>query len=863
MTTLNYADKFMIGGQQPSAVYLGSTKVWPASFKPADIANCIVWVDASKSYWDNLGSGSATTILGSPNPVFRPNALNGLPVLKITKGQGRLRFTGLNVDKDWTIIYVGRKWQTGTGRIVTGLWSGTGSTNILIGHHGSEYECAYIEGWINTPGGQLTAGTDWKMYSSDSTANGFGRLFSDGVYLGQFGGPSPARGWNGNLNISGWTNDADPAQEVSQQADCEIAELVMYNRKLTTAERQQLENYLRVKWNPIVPYKPNNISGCVVWLDASQLALADGASVTAWPNLGTGPQPTIFGSPNPVIRANALNGKPVVKITGAQGTFRFSGTGVDRDYTVAIVARKWTTKAGRILAGNYSATTSNVLFGWWSTRSDCSYNEGWLTPDDVHTDDMNWRFYTGDASSTLPARLFKDGAVLRSGAATPSGGLKNTLCISGHDDTKTESADCEVAELVMFNRRLSDIERAQLEQYLRLKWAPPAQLFTPRDLGPNLIGWFDSRDSSQVILAGAGVSQWKNKFGGGLTLTQTNDAYRPTYAVGTVIIGNPQNFVAANAPAAFDIIWVGKPRPAAGNDWRTLLRGATAGGLHHVIVENGATRIGTYNSAWFPATRASPNNMTSDSAPAPYVTSQNGTWTDAYAFKAFDGVNTTFSHSGGPVATTPYWTKIDLGEARKVVYYSYRPRHDSQDGSIPWQQWRGWTLQGSNDNSNWTLVHTVANAPNFALSELRTYTLAAPATFRYWMWTVTDATGYGAEPAWAAAAELGLHEDLTWDNVYGIGYARLGTTAPATISRDGGNMVSTGTVPLAADLPFVSFGAYQGPPPSQGWGDINEAVFMPYNSSESLRAMAEGYLAHRHGLTALLPANHPYKSTPP
>jgi hypothetical protein len=704
MTALNYADRLYIGSAQASAAFVGSTRVWPASFRPVDIAGCVVWIDASKSYWDNLGSGTPTTIIGSPAPVFRTNALNGLPVLRITKGQGRIRFTGLNVDKNWTIIYVGRKWQLGTGRVVAGLWSGTGTTNILIGYHGDEYECAYLEGWINTPGGQNPAGTDWKMYSSDSTANGFGRLFSDGVYLGQVL-PTSTNGWSGNLNISGWTNDADPAQAISQQADCEIAELVMFNRKLSDAERQQIEGYLRTKWNPITAYKPNDVSGCVIWLDASQLALADGAAVTAWPNLGSGPQPTIFGSPPPVIRANALNGKPVVKTTGAQGTFRFAGTGVDRDYTLAFVARKWTTKAGRVVAANYSATTSNCLFGWWSTRIDCAHVEGWYTPDDVLISNLDWRWYTADATSTAPGRLLKNGAVLRSSAATPAGGLKGTLCLSGHDDTKSESADIEVAELVLFNRKLSDPERSALEQYLRLKWDPPSKLFTPKDLGPNLLGWFDARDAGTVIQAGAGVSQWVSKLSG-ISLTQATDAYRPVWVDGTMIVGNPQNFTVAGSPVAYDIAMAGKPRPAAGNDWRTLLR-SSAGNTtdsHQVIIENGSARLGVYHGGFFPA----------------------GT--------------------------------------------------------------------------------------------------------------------------------------LTWDNVYGLMYGRISAAAPALLSRNGNALTSTGST--ITSPAFVSFGAYQGPPPSQGFGDINEIVFTTYNL-ESVRQMLEGYLAHKWGHTGLLPVDHPYKTTPP
>ena len=75
-------------------------------------------------------------------------------------------------------------------------------------------------------------------------------------------------------------------------------------------------------------------------------------------------------------------------------------------------------------------------------------------------------------------------------------------------------------------------------------------------------------------------------------------------------------------------------------------------------------------------------------------------------------------------------------------------------------------------------------------------------------------------------------------------------------------MVATGTVLPSNGSYLNTFGAYAGPPPSQGWGEINEVVFMPYNS-EGARQQVEGYLAHKWGLTALLPAGHLYKTLRP
>jgi len=68
------------------------------------------------------------------------------------------------------------------------------------------------------------------------------------VLLGQHPSPPASKGFGGTLNISGYTNDGDVA--VSQQADAEIAEIVVYNRKLNDVDRYRVERYLRIKWNP-------------------------------------------------------------------------------------------------------------------------------------------------------------------------------------------------------------------------------------------------------------------------------------------------------------------------------------------------------------------------------------------------------------------------------------------------------------------------------------------------------------------------------------------------------------------------------------------------------------------------------------
>lgn len=46
-------------------------------------------------------------------------------------------------------------------------------------------------------------------------------------------------------------------------------------------------------------------------------------------------------------------------------------------------------------------------------------------------------------------------------------------------------------------------------------------------------------------------------------------------------------------------------------------------------------------------------------------------------------------------------------------------------------------------------------------------------------------------------------------------------------------------------------------------GEIGEVIFTSQSLSNSNRQLVEGYLAHKWGLTANLPSNHPYKEIPP
>jgi hypothetical protein len=382
-------------------------------------------------------------------------------------------------------------------------------------------------------------------------------------------------------------------------------------------------------------FKPTNLSGCAIWLDASQLgSLANGAAVNYFTNLVSGgQQPYGIGSPAPTFRTNALNTiMPVVRTTGGQGRFQLASTGIDKDWTLIYIGRRWSLKPGRVIAANASIGAGpNILVGYHGYEMDMCYIEGWLTSSTIPTSTTQWKMYSADSTSTSPARFFINGVLNSTGAATPAKGWGGTLIMGGYDDARSQDTDCEFAELVMYNRKLSDAERQQVENYLRAKWNPISP-FAPLDLGSNLVAWFDAADVTKVITAGSGVYRWYTKGSGGMMFGQDTDANRPTYANQTVTSISPQFFNVSLGPASYDVIWVGRPNGPA--DWRTMFRNDTLG-QHQVIIESGSTRIGTYNAGFYPA-----GGLTWDNV-----------WGIGYG-RFGDGAVSSLSRDGGPMTST-------------------------------------------------------------------------------------------------------------------------------------------------------------------------------------------------------------------
>lgn len=98
----------------------------------------------------------------------------------------------------------------------------------------------------------------------------------------------------------------------------------------------------------------------------------------------------------------------------------------------------------------------------------------------------------------------------------------------------------------------------------------------------------------------------------------------------------------------------------------------------------------------------------------------------------------------------------------------------------------------------------------------------------------------------------------SWGSVDGFDYATInGTTSVATHGMNGGAQQFTGSG-VAASAP-ISLNRSDYPMP---FGDVYEIAFVTYGASLDTKQKLEGYVAHKWGLSGLLPGGHPFKTAP-
>ncbi|KEK09942.1 hypothetical protein EP18_22605 [Lysinibacillus sphaericus] len=124
--------------------------------------------------------------------------------------------------------------------------------------------------------------------------------------------------------------------------------------------------------------------------------------------------------------------------------------------------------------------------------------------------------------------------------------------------------------------------------------------------------------------------------------------------------------------------------------------------------------------------------MTSDTSPSPLVASSSSIYTPSTvaSWKAFNGTTTDSQDAwASQNNVTDAYIVLDYGEKKavdRVMLTSVNGTGTATFGA------KNFEVSGSNDNSDWTLLHSELNIPQWGNSEKRMYSFGARSEFRYY-----------------------------------------------------------------------------------------------------------------------------------
>lgn len=208
---------------------------------------------------------------------------------------------------------------------------------------------------------------------------------------------------------------------------------------------------------PANAFNPADYGDLGLWVEADQLALADGDPVTVWPDMSGHGRDFVVQNQPPTLRINALNGLPVVNFAhGQEGGYQalravWEPTS-EGPWSIFVLARQTAPLvAGRVLSGVYSERR-NWLAGWWNGLQRVFYHEGFVVDGGNGGQAMttDWHLYSEASDGATVTTVLERGVLFTfngNGVRNPNG----ALALSGYSiGGGNETTNCEVAGVIFY-----------------------------------------------------------------------------------------------------------------------------------------------------------------------------------------------------------------------------------------------------------------------------------------------------------------------------------------------------------------------------------------------------------------------------
>jgi hypothetical protein len=258
-----------------------------------------------------------------------------------------------------------------------------------------------------------------------------------------------------------------------------IAEIIFHNGELTLAQIDSVERALSAKYN--LEIQPIPGEQLAYWLRADRgVDTTSAGRVTSWANSAQTVNPATQSNDTrrPRFVAQGLNGKPVVEFDGNDVLITTNNISLNQQ-TIFAVFNSASPDVKIICEHSQNANTNNgsflttsvgstLLFRRATTSSvGANYVENWAN-DGAYRVVTTW--FTPKDSVAM--RINGNTVSLTKGGST-SGNANDKFYIGGRGTTADFGLVGRIAELIVYNRVLSQAERDTVEQYLSRKYNIP------------------------------------------------------------------------------------------------------------------------------------------------------------------------------------------------------------------------------------------------------------------------------------------------------------------------------------------------------------------------------------------------------
>lgn len=212
---------------------------------------------------------------------------------------------------------------------------------------------------------------------------------------------------------------------------------------------------------------PLDISDLLLWFDASKIDLNDGDQVLQWDDARGNVMSLLPPSGKaPIFLKNGLNNKPAVLFNGTQellGTYTMSS----QDSTIFIVFESVATSLNQCLYGSVGHRLYHVIntagnTGIWNAGTTSALGKSMMTGR-PQLGTWAWKY------NTKIDYYRNQGLVGSQNLALNGAGTYKDFAI-GSNKESSHYFNGKISEIIIFARRMTDLEKSNVEEYLHNKW---------------------------------------------------------------------------------------------------------------------------------------------------------------------------------------------------------------------------------------------------------------------------------------------------------------------------------------------------------------------------------------------------------